>query len=230
MERSISKGISLIAALFALCALVFIAGCSGQQGEASSDQSEEAPAADVIVGEESDTTATIMVEDGMGVAITNIAITPTDSKLAPTYLMKEGDAWADGQLAQVFYQDEGDVAYNIQLTCGEKNYEVHNVELASLEGITLCLQDDVAYVSYESDGETVDTLAAETELHQAELKAQEEAEAAAAAAAEEAAAAEAEEAAAEDEGSYEEYAQEDYYYEEPAQAEDSCVEGGVQLR
>ena len=124
--------------------------------------------------------------------------------------MTSDQVWKSGEQANVFFEDAGDdVNYDIYVKAKGGDYTLHNMKLDGVEKLSICIEDGVAYATFERDGDAISTLRDEVDL------------------AEQAAAEEAEQA---DEEYYEEEYTEEEYYEEPAQEEDGCVEGGVQLR
>ena len=222
------KSLAMFAAAVLFAALFAIAGCASQQpasaGSGSSEASEEAaPAADVIVGQESNTAKTLVAKNTTGKAITSVALGETGSASEDlTSLAVDGGAWADGETAAIYYEPSNVSFFDIQLACGDEVYTLHNFNFEGVENIEIAMEGDVAYVTFERGGNVVSSLSDEMAIH-------DEAVAAEQAAAEAAAAAEAEAAAAETQT----------YYNDtttynapaaPAQTEDSCVEGGVVLR
>lgn len=232
MVRETGKSLALFAAALMFAALFAVAGCSSQSAAstASNAGSDETAgiAADVMVGQESNTAKTLVMKNTTGKAITAVALGETGS--APEDLRPlevDGGSWADGETAAIYYEPSNISFYDIQLTCGGQVYTLHNFNFDGLEDIEIALEGDVAYVIFERGGDVASSLMDEMAIH-------DEAVAAEAAAAAEAEAAAAAEAAAEAAAT-----QEQTYYNDtttyntpsaPAQTEDSCVDGGVVLR
>lgn len=215
-----------LAAAFA--ALIAMAGCSSSapvssaSASASSAASEEAaPQTDLTVGAESDSAKSIVVGNNLGKTITNIAFVAAGSEAEPEFLMADGEEWADGAIALINYHPSEEGVYDIIVKCGDEQYTLHGFATEGAEGAAINLEGDIAYLTFEKDGNVISSLADETARA-------EEAAAAAEAAAEAAAA----EAAAAEEVYYEEptYVEPAPTYNGPAQTQDSCVEGGVVLR
>ena len=241
MQMVKAKGIPFLLVAVVACALglVGLAGCSGGTQTAAT------------VGTQSDSAKSIVLSNGLGSDITQVSVNPSGVQGAATALEVEG-AWADGSAAQVFIPEENQSApCDIALTTGSGEYVLHEIDLSAFEEAQVLAEGEVAYLSYEVDGQTVTTLDHENELiaqakaaeeaakKAAEEQAKKEAEEAAAKKAEEEAAKKAEEEAAQAEAEAAAAAEEEVYYEEPevtyeeeapAQSGDSCVEGGVALR
>lgn len=210
--------------------LVFgvLAGCSGSSTQASSseepsaspessevlevndveaDASEIAAAQMLQIGKDADGALSLEITNDLGKKITDIAFAPAGSEDAPAYLMTSDQVWKSGEQANVYFENAGDdVNYDVYVKVKDAEYTLHNMKLDGVEKLSICIEDGVAYATFERDGDAISTLRDEADL------------------AEQAAAAEAEAEQVE-----EEY-YEEQYYEEPAQEEDGCVEGGVQLR
>ena len=221
---------NVFAACIAASLLVIgvLVGCSGSSSQASSSQesaassessdvfevsdveadaSEVAEAQMLKIGEDADGALSMVITNELGKKITDIAFASAGSEDEPAYLMTSDQVWKSGEQAKVFFEDAGDdVNYDVYVKVKDAEYTLHNMKLDGVEELSICIEDGVAYATFERDGDAISTLRDEADL------------------AEQAAAEEAEQAAAE-----EEYYEEEYY-EEPAQEEDGCVEGGVQLR
>ena len=232
MRIRTAKGLFVVITCF--CLMLFaLAGCGGQSATSSSESSassesleasDQAVNPDVVIGTDADGAKSIVVTNTTGKTITNVAITESGADVEPVFLMDEGDEWKDGQVAELFYKPVGSDVYDVQLQCGEETYTLHSFSFAGAENVVVAFGSDVAYVTFDRDGNLVSSL--EDEVAR---KAAADAAAAEATAAEEAAFAE------------EYYESEPVYYEEPqptynapsqapAQSGDQCVDGGVVLR
>ena len=232
MNKVMGKNLIAIAAAFMLAAFIGLVGCSSQQASSASSSATSEKAAtqefDVVVGKESNTAKTLIVKNNTGKSISQVAFAEAGSEVDDYVVLEvEGGEWADGKTAMIYFEPSNTNSFNIQLTCGEDAYTLHEFNVDGAENIEVTLEGDVAYVTFERDGNVISSLSEETAIHDAKV------------AEEEAAAAEAE--AAEEEAVEEEYYYEDTstYYEDtstynapaaPAQNEDQCVGGGVVLR
>lgn len=225
MRTFIVKRIALVAMATLMVTFAAMVGCSSSQPstQSASAASEESakPQVDVIVGQESGTAKTLVMKNTTGKTINAVALGESGAEAGSfVSLAIEGDEWADGKTAAINYEPTNASIFDIQLKCGEETYTLHEFNLDGAESVEICMEGDVAYVTLERDGNVISSLSEETAIRDAELAA-------------EAAAAEAEAEAA----VVEEQA---YYYEEaptydapaqqPAQTQDSCVDGGVVLR
>lgn len=219
MTKVLGKNLIAFAAAFALVAMIAFTGCSSQQSSASasaasSSASSEAAVqkADVTAGVESSTTKTLVMKNSTGAAISEVAVVAAGAEGEPTFMTVDGGEWADGATIEIYYEAADASAVDIVLKSGESMYTLHGFNVEGAEEIEALVEGDVAYVTFEKDGNVVSSLADETAW------------------AEEAAAAA--EAAAAEEVYYEEptYVEPAPTYNAPAQTQDSCVEGGVVLR
>ena len=233
MSKIMGKNLIAIAAAIMLAAFVGLVGCSSQQASSASASasatSEKAATQefDVVVGKESNTTKTLIVKNNTGKSINQVALAEAGSEADDFAVLEvEGGEWADGKIAIIYYEPSSTSSFNIQLTCGEDAYTLHEFNVDGAENIEVTMEGDVAYVTFERDGNVISSLSEEMAIHDAKV------------AEEEAAATEAEAA--------EEAVEEEYYYEDtstyyedtstydapaaPAQTEDQCVGGGVVLR
>lgn len=191
---------------------------ASSSSEATSSASSAAAEETLVIGEESDGTQTMTVINKLGAKITDIAFAPAGSEDEPEYLMESGQTWKSGKEAIVHFPSAGEaVNYDVHVKSGDASYTLHNMLLDGVEELTISIEGDIAYASFERDGSAISTLRDEADL------------------AEQAAAGEADAEAPAEEAPAEEYYEDEYYeeetyYEEPAQEEDSCVEGGIQLR
>lgn len=225
MSKVLGKNLIVFAAAFALVAMFAFVGCGSQQDSAtnagsanSSAASEEATVqVDVTAGVKSDTTSSIVMKNSTGVAISEIAVVEAGAEGEPEFMAVDGSEWADGKTVEVFFEAAGTTAVDVSLKSGDTVYTLHGFNVEGAENIEVLVEGDIAYVTFEKDGNVVSSLADETAWA-------EEAAAAAEAAAAEAAAAE--------EVYYEQptYTESAPTYNAPAQTQDSCVEGGVVLR
>ena len=225
MKEAAAFPVVVLAAILALA----LAGCSGGQGASSSSSSASSESGVEVVEEtmtvfgDEGANGNVVIENGLGSPVTAVIVAPSNASDAAVDLPVQNGPWKAGDSAKIYFAHDGAVsAYDVTLEAGGQAYVLHGIELPKIETATLMLDGAFAYLSYESNGESVSTLA-----HEQELAAAAEAAAAEAAAAEAAAA----EAAAAEAAAAEAAANEVYYEEQaPAQSSDSCVDGGVVLR
>ncbi|MBO4352290.1 MAG: hypothetical protein J5818_02220 [Eggerthellaceae bacterium] len=222
-------GRKLVLAVFAASFAMFMAmaGCASSQPAAQSASASSSEAAeqvaDVTIGQESNTAKTLVMKNATGKTIDTVALGETGTEADSLISLEiDGGEWADGQTAAIYYEPTGASFFDIQLTSGEETFMLHNFNFEGVENIEVMMEGDVAYVTFERGGSVVSSLSEEMSIHDEAV------------ALEEAAAAEAEALAAE--------AEAQTYYEstptynepapaaQPAQTQDSCVEGGVVLR
>ena len=226
MSKIWGKSLIVLAAAILLAAFVALVGCSSQQAASTSSSAASEEAAtqefDVVVGKESNTAKMLVVKNSTGKSINEVALAEAGSEADGFNALEvEGEEWADGKVAAIYYEPSNAYSFDVQLKSGEDSYMLHEFNVDGAENIEVLMEGDVAYVTFERGGDVISSLSEETAIHDAKI-AEEEAAAAAAAEAE----AEAE-------------AAQEYYYEEtttynapaaPAQTEDQCVGGGVVLR
>lgn len=237
MRGITGKRISAVAFSALLVALFALGGCGSAQpassvasasssasaaSAASSSSAGEAVASDLAIGEKTTGAESIVLANETGSAISGLAIAPAGSDAEPVALMAGGQRWADGEVADVYFEPQGSGSYDIQVTIGDAVHVLHGFDADLIASAEIRLSGDVAYVAYEQFGNETSTLDAERAIADEE-RAAAEAEAAAAAEAEAAAAAEAEAAAAAQQPA-------PAATSAPAQSDDQCIDGGVVLR
>ena len=104
--------------------------------------------------------SSIALENQMGVAITDIAVKPVSKGAYPEGLLKGQEAWKPGEAVRVHYSGEA-IPCDVLITCDDKSYELHGVDLESIEYAQLKLDLSIAYLAFEHDGVAIDTLAEE---------------------------------------------------------------------
>ena len=249
MEMVKTKGAALVLAMLLAACACMLAGCSNDAPASDSGQKAESSESRAIVGNQANSSKAIILQNGLGVDISMVGVNVSGSKDQPTVLTV-APAWKQGSDAMVFLPEANASApSDLVLTADDEEFVLHDVDFSAFDDADVMLEGDVAYLSYELDGQTVTTLDHEKEIAdkaaadkkakaEAKKKAEEEAEAQKQA---EEAEAEAESAATEEaapqEEVYEEPAPEETYYEEPVveeaapeQSSDQCIEGGVVLR
>lgn len=226
-ERN-TRNVILFAIALAACAiaLALLAGCSGSGAQqssssssasasgsgasasssgASSESSESSEPAVMTVGEKADGAVSLMVVNALGAPITDIAFLPAGDEGDPHFLMQDGQQIVQDEKAVVFFAPAGEgVNYDVRVKAGEAAYTLHNLDLKGVEELTVRIEGDVAYADFVRDGQAISSLSDEMARIEAEQQQQEE------------------------ETTY--YEEPSYTYDAPAQGEQGCVEGGVQLR
>ena len=220
-ERN-TRNVILFAIALAACAiaLALLAGCGGSGAQqssssssasasssgASSESSESSEPAVMTVGDKADGAVSLMVVNALGAPITDIAFLPAGDEGDPHFLMQDGQQIVQDEKAVVFFAPAGDGAnYDVRVKAGEAAYTLHNLDLKGVEELTVRIEGDVAYADFVRDGQAISSLSDEMARIEAEQQQQQE-----------------------EETTY--YEEPSYTYDAPAQGEQGCVEGGVQLR
>lgn len=164
-----------------------MAGCSGSSSNSSSSSascsassSAAAQVADTkaevpSLGSSENGAKSVVLDNQLGVAITNIAVKDASAEEYPAGLIVDGSAWNNGDQRKVYFAS-AEAAQDVSITVGETVYELHNVDLASLEEAKIMVQDGIAYLSYQKNGATETTLAAEQDYAAQQQAAAEEAQ------------------------------------------------------
>lgn len=169
----------------AVCAA--LAGC-GQKEEADIVSEDQY----LTIGAETEGAFHLLVNNTTGQDITAFAMKTGAEETYPASMMGSEDVWKNGETAEVFYlpeetedmETEADVvfqsSYQAQVILADDSvYELTALGLEDMDGeVSLCLEDEVLYVTYTSktSGDTVSTKEQETAAI-AQQKAMEEAEA-----------------------------------------------------
>ena len=204
---------------------------SESASSASASKSSAATQEVLEFGVTSDEALTMLVGNELGTAITDIAFAETGSEDAPSYLMEDDDEWAAGAKANVHFNGQGEGAkYDVYVEAGDNEYVLHNMNIDGVKELTIRLEGDVAYAEFKRDGDAISTLSDEMEIASRENNNEN---------------ADVEEGYEDydedyyyDDSDEEDYSEDEYYddsedyedYEDVDQEEDSCVDGGVELR
>lgn len=201
-----------------------------------------------IIGNETDEAYQVLITNNMGQDITGIAIKTSDKEEYPANMLKTDEVLKKEDTAKLFYTEEKteaadevadsdakavNILYNVEITLKDgKVYELNTFEFEDVkEEIQLCVEEDVAYITYTSNTDDAEISTKEFELG---VKAQKEAEEQAAkeqeAAAQEAAAA-GDTSAVYTEEDYNQnynYVEDNTVQQTPTQNSESCL-GGVDV-
>lgn len=104
--------------------------------------------------------SSIALENQTGLSITDIAVKPVSEGAYPEGLLKGQEAWKPGEAVRVHYSGEA-IPCDVLITCDDKSFELHGVDLESIEYAQLKLDVNIAYLAFEHDGVAIDTLAEE---------------------------------------------------------------------
>lgn len=192
-----------------------------------------------IIGNETEEAYQVLITNNMGQDITGIAIKTSDKEEYPANMLKTDEVLKKEDTAKLFYTEEKteaadevadsdakavNILYNVEITLKDgKVYELNTFEFEDVkEEIQLCVEEDVAYITYTSNTDDAEISTKEFELG---VKVQKEAEEQTAkeqeAAAQEAAG---DTSAVSTEESYN-YVEDNTVQQTPAQDSESCLGG-----
>ena len=105
------------------------------------------------------------MDNELGQAITDIAFCATGTTGNLTYLMRSGQTWDNGVVAQVNYEKRAEgVDYDIHLKSGENEYVLHDIDLDGVREFTVRMENGVAFATYDQNGNAVNMQQQETDL------------------------------------------------------------------
>lgn len=204
---------------------------SSQASSSSSEQSSEAAESDELtIGEEVEGALDVLFLNDTGAEITSFGIVPGAAADETVELMAADATWPVAKEARVFAEAASGDLLTLTFTSGGVQYQLHDVDFGALDEASIMLEDDVAYLSFDQDGNAMSTLQQEYDIaHPAAVEDQVVDEAV-----EQGADEAVDEGAAYEEPAYEEPVADEeptvtYYEEDPAvdeapdQSEDACV-------
>ena len=150
----------IVAAMLACtCAL---AGCAGeavtQEAAASVDASAASARSIVILGSQADAADGVVLENALGDYIERVTVGVSGSKDDPASLSIAG-AWGDGADAILFIpQSCASVPCDLTFTVGKKQYVLHDVDFTHFQVGRVCLEGDMAYLSFLPADAALNTL------------------------------------------------------------------------
>ena len=124
---------------------------------------------DVEFGSDSDSASKINITNDTGSSISALEVT-TDETVTEisNNIISDSSTWDSGNTAKIGYA--GSDSLTILFKTSESTYVMHNLDLQNVEKATLKIDGEYAYLEYEKDGNTVNTL----EDEKAYVKAQQE--------------------------------------------------------
>lgn len=150
----------IVAAMLACtCAL---AGCAGeavtQEAAASADASAASARSIVILGSQADAADGVVLENALGDYIERVTVGVSGSKDDPASLSIAG-AWGDGTDAILFIpQSYASAPCDLAFTVGKKQYVLHDVDFTHFQVGRVCLEGDMAYLSFLPADAALNTL------------------------------------------------------------------------